>query len=63
MIDHQRDQIVMECDACSEVAESEKKETWKDFWPRMKQDGWRSRQIGKGTASAMWVHACPNCTI
>jgi hypothetical protein len=63
VIDNQRDQIVLECDACAEVEESNKGERWSTFWPRCQEDGWKSRQLGKGTSKAMWVHACPKCEL
>ncbi len=54
MIDNQYGRIVLECDSCNEVVESERGEDWKDsFWPRMKREGWRTRQIGN-----QWLHGC-----
>jgi len=55
MIDNQHGRIVLECDSCNEVVESERGEDWKDsFWPRMKREGWRTRQIDN-----QWLHGCP----
>jgi hypothetical protein len=62
MIDNQRDQIVLECDSCAEVEESEKHERWSKFWPRMINEGWKSKQLGKNP-KAVWVHACPKCEL
>jgi len=54
MIDHQHGRIVLECDSCTEVVESERGEQWEDFWRRMKSDGWRSAKIADE-----WLHGCP----
>jgi hypothetical protein len=45
---------VIECDSCNETVESEYREDWEAFWPRVNRDGWKTKKIG-----AEWVHACP----
>lgn len=54
MIDRQHGKVLIECDSCPEVIESQ----WDDFWPQCKRDGWSSRKIANE-----WLHGCPRCGV
>ena len=54
MIDIQGGKILVECDSCEDVIESDQDEEWVDFWDRARREGWRVRKIGKD-----FVHGCP----
>jgi hypothetical protein len=55
VIDRQHGTVVIGCDACDEVLDTE--ET--DFavaWPEARRVGWTARKMGNE-----WVHLCPGC--
>jgi hypothetical protein len=58
MIDRQALKIVVECDTCSDVIESDEREDWETFWPRARRDGWKSKKI-----AGEWVHGCNRCGV
>jgi hypothetical protein len=55
MIDRQGGQIVIECDSCDEVLETDTEE-WSEAMSDMRREGWFSRKIADE-----WLHGCPTC--
>ena len=57
MLDRQHGDIVIECDSCDEILETETS----DFGSAlnlMKREGWRARKIGED-----WCHFCSKCEV
>jgi hypothetical protein len=52
MIDRQHGRIVIVCDACGRLSETDSNE-WVEVWLRAKRDGWLTRKIGKN-----WSQFC-----
>jgi Zn finger protein HypA/HybF involved in hydrogenase expression len=57
MIDRQHGKVVIECDSCDEVFESNTGD-FKDAWHDARSEGWRTRQIADE-----WLHGCPKCGV
>jgi hypothetical protein len=55
MIDRQKNNIIFQCDTCSEILETEQ-DDFHSAWNMAKREGWRVKKI-----ETEWVHACPNC--
>lgn len=55
MIDRQHGNIVVECDACSEVLETETRD-FDEARAVMKREGWSAREFG-----GVWQHGCDRC--
>lgn len=57
MIDRQGGKIIVECDSCDEVLETETAE-FTEARAIMQREGWKVRQLGKA-----WIHGYPGCGV
>lgn len=58
MIDRQNGGILMiECDSCSEVLDTETKD-FSEARNLMQREGWKVRKIADE-----WIHGCPRCGV
>ncbi|MCV0384872.1 MAG: hypothetical protein K5821_00340 [Nitrobacter sp.] len=55
MIDRQGGRILIECDSCDEVLDTETGE-FDEALALMKREGWSVRKIADE-----WLHGCPSC--
>lgn len=55
MIDRQGGKILVECDSCDEVLDTETAD-FEEAREAMKREGWRTRRLG-----GEWVHSCASC--
>jgi len=55
MIDRQHGKIVVECDSCDQVLETETGE-FDEARAMMKREGWKTRKIAD-----VWLNGCPKC--
>lgn len=57
MIDRQKGQLVVECDSCGKVLETETPD-FAEAREMMKREEWKVRKIG-----SEWLHGCPECGV
>jgi hypothetical protein len=57
MIDRQGGKILVECDSCPEVLDTETGD-FTEAREMMKREGWRVRKIAND-----WLHGCPSCGV
>lgn len=57
MIDRQGGRILVECDSCDEVLDTDTAD-FSEAREIMKREGWRVRLIAKE-----WLHGCPKCGV
>lgn len=55
MLDRQHNNLIFECDSCSEVLETETRD-FSEALRLMRNAGWRAAKIGVD-----WVHTCAQC--
>jgi hypothetical protein len=55
-VDQQFGRLIIICDSCDEVFDSERGEALEDVWNRAMAEGWIARKPGK-----QWEHSCPAC--
>lgn len=55
MIDRQGGKILVECDSCDEVLDTETAD-FDEARNVMKREGWKIRKIAD-----TWLHGCPDC--
>lgn len=57
MIDRQGGRILVECDSCDEVLDTDTAD-FDAAREAMKREGWRARKIANE-----WLHGCPKCGV
>ena len=57
MIDRQHGKILVECDSCDQVLDTETSD-FDEARELMKREGWRIRKIAE-----VWLHGCPKCGV
>lgn len=57
MIDRQGGKILVECDSCDEVLDTDTGE-FAEALQRMRREDWSARKI-----AGEWLHGCPNCGV
>jgi hypothetical protein len=57
MIDRQSGKLLVECDSCNEVLDTETAD-FDECREMMKREGWKVRKVG-----SEWIHACQNCKL
>ena len=57
MIDRQHGMIVVECDSCDQVLETET-DDFETARAVMRREGWKIRKIAD-----VWLHGCPRCGV
>jgi hypothetical protein len=57
MIDRQGGRILVECDSCSEVLDTETAD-FEEARGLMRTEGWKVRKIANE-----WLHGCPKCGV
>lgn len=57
MIDRQGGKILVECDSCDQVLDTETGD-FEEARSVMRREGWKVRQIAKE-----WLHGCPKCGV
>lgn len=57
MIDRQGGRILVECDSCDEVLDTETAD-FDEARHRMRREGWHARKI-----AGEWLHGCPGCGV
>lgn len=57
MIDRQKGRLVIECDSCPEVLDTETND-FNEAREMMKREGWKVRKIANE-----WLHGCPKCGV
>jgi uncharacterized C2H2 Zn-finger protein len=55
MIDRQRGKILVECDSCDQVLDTET-DDFTTALALVRREGWRMRKI-----AGEWLHGCPKC--
>jgi predicted RNA-binding Zn-ribbon protein involved in translation (DUF1610 family) len=57
LIDRQHGKVIVECDSCDAVLDTEQFE-FTDARQVMQREGWRIRKIAE-----VWLHGCPKCGV
>lgn len=57
MLDRQHNQIIFECDACSETLETGERD-FDEAKEILDREDWKARKFGSD-----WYHSCPKCPL
>lgn len=57
MLDRQKGVLIVECDACGDVLDTETKD-FDEARACMQREDWKVRKIGRD-----WIHGCPRCGV
>ena len=57
MLDRQKGLLVVECDTCGDVLDTETKD-FDEARACMQRNGWKVRKIGRD-----WIHGCAGCGV
>lgn len=57
MIDRQGGKILVECDSCDQVLDTDTGD-FEEARAVMRREGWKVRQIARE-----WIHGCPRCGV
>ena len=61
MLDRQYGKLVVECDACGDMLETDTKD-FHEARDIMQREGWKIRKEGEGP-SGVWLHGCTKCGV